>query len=630
MGLKKIVIKSPINIMGRDRFPRPDFIRSPSYLLDGEWHLCPDSKGTGMRKKWYTLDAARMILDGENAQLARENLPVKVMVPFPLESEINQKFLAPIGYDFKRISSTRKFWYFKRFKAPDKITAGIIRFGAIDYKATVWLNGILLGQHEGGYTPFSYVVNSFREDNILAILVEDSLSMNQIRGKQTFLKKPFIVWYKGCTGIWQSVWIESLNSFFIEQIITKRISENIIFHIDIKSVSDALANDLTVEIQIYGPQVYKKRGQSKIPIETVNEIINFDAFGKYSLEIILPDRLFDKWSPDWPAVHPIEIVIKKGKKLYDRTHLLFGHRNIEIDGGVIKLNNKKLYQKLLLNQGYYPAGHYTPESTEQFKEDIELMKKAGFNGCRMHQKIESPAFLYWADIYGFLIWEEMPSYYIASRKNLKNLEKQLDDVIQRDILHPSIITLVLFNESWGLSWGIHNIFLSQKARNNVVALFDRIKEKYPGYLVIDNSGFHHIKTDIADIHHYIKSYQDIEEFYAILSKGVREAPLLVNYLKLLFGKENVQTPYLRGFGEQNSPLFISEFGGYGFSLYKHEDSSLGDFLRKHIDMITKSPAMQGFCYTQFTDTFDEKNGLFTFARVPKIDNIYSIIGKRNK
>lgn len=628
MELKRITLTKPIDIMGRDSFPRPDSIRSPSYLLNGEWYICPDRRGAGMRKKWYTPETARMILDGEYAHRNREITPLKVTVPFPLESDINQEILASSGYDVTRTASTRKFWYFKRFRIPSTISSAIIRFGAIDYKATVWLNGTPLGHHEGGYTPLSYVVNNLKKDNILVILVEDSLSMHQIRGKQTFLKKPFIVWYKGCTGIWQSVWIEPINSFFVDQITSKRTPGNIIFHIKVKSM-EAIAGDLTLEARVYDSQVYKRKSPSKTPIETKKVTISFDALGRSSEKIILPEKVFDSWSPDWPAIHPIEIVVKKGKKLYDRINLLFGHRRIEIDNGTIKLNNKKLYQRLVLNQGYYPAGHYTPESTEQFKKDIEIMKKAGFNGCRMHQKIESPVFLYWADIYGFLIWEEMPSYYIASRKNLKKLEAQFHAVMHRDALHPSIITLVLFNESWGLSWGIYNIFFSQKAKNDIISLFDRVKERYPGYIVIDNSGFHHLKTDVADIHHYIKSYRVVEEFYAILSKGVREAPFFLNYLKLLIGKENVQTPFLKGLGEQNSPLFISEFGGYGFSLYKHEDSTLEDFLRKHIDMIMKYPEIQGFCYTQFTDTFDEKNGLFTFTRVPKIDNMYSILGKRN-
>jgi len=625
MQLKKIELSKPLDILEKAKFPRPDLIRSPSYSLDGEWSLCPDRGGLGVLKKWYDPDVARTILEADHPG-GRDVFTITV--PFPLEAEINQRALAPRGYDPEKIAKTRCFWYFKRFKRPDNLTTGIIRFGAIDHKATVWLNGTFLGVHQGGYTPFSFEVHFTEEDNVLALMVEDSLSMSQVRGKQTFLKKPFIVWYVGCTGIWQSVWIEPTGDLYIENINAKRHASELLVNISIKTRNQTFLSDVSLQITVFNAQVHTKKRPSKKPIASIHEALNLDAFGKSVVEIAIPLKTFMSWSPEWPAVHPIELMLKKGKQSLDIIQILFGHRTIETETGKIKLNGKKIYQKLLLNQGYYPSGHYTPESPEQFRKDIQLMKDAGFNGCRMHQKIESPHLLYWADILGFLIWEEMPSYYRPSRRNLKNLEKQFEEVMNRDSLHPSIVTLVLFNESWGLSWGFYNIFFAKRAREDLAELYSRIKERYPGYLVIDNSGFHHVKTDIADIHHYIGTFQETEEFYDLLSKGIREAPLLVNYIKLLLGKENVQTPFIHGYGERESPLIISEFGGYGFSYYEHEELSLEDFLRKHLTLLHAFPKIQGYCYTQFTDVYDEKNGLFTFERIPKITSIKDIISKQ--
>jgi hypothetical protein len=195
--------------------------------------------------------------------------------------------------------------------------------------------------------------------------------------------------------------------------------------------------------------------------------------------------------------------------------------------------------------------------------------------------------------------------------------------MRRDAFHPSIITIVLFNESWG----IYNAFVSKKARNDVVDLFERCRRSYPGYLVIDNSGFHHLKTDITDIHHYIPTLEETEQFYALLVKGVREAPLWYNFIRMILGKENAQTPFLRGYGETASPLIVSEFGGYGFGMYKHQEMPLDDFLKKHIEVLSRFPAIQGLCYTQFADTFQEKNGLFTEDRQLKSRKVREYLAK---
>ena len=622
MEPKRLNLKYALKCEGRELFPRPDFIRNPSFLLNGEWILCPDRSGMGIMRQWFGREFALKLFGGAPLEGIS---PARVKVPWSLESDINQDVLAPLGLGVQAIAKTRRFWYFTHFKRPQNLGGGLLKFGAVDYRATVWLNGELLGSHEGGYTPFSFPVERFQEENILAVMVEDSPSMSKVRGKQTFLKKPFMVWYPGCTGIWQDVWIEPLGAVYMESFWCRRDeNRNLIFFAGIRGMSAAPHGSVRAVCRVYQAQVHgrEKETDKKARFEQM-EVSALDAMRTGHVEFIIPEKVFEKWSPEYPALHPVEIILTTGTYEYDRIHLMYGARTIEAVDGEVFLNKKRLYQALLLNQGYYPKGHYTPEKSTDYRRDIELMKSAGFNGCRLHQKIEHPAFLYWADVLGFLVWEEMPSYYWPSRKNLRALETQLREVVRRDSLHPCVITLVLYNESWG----IYNIFGSRGARIEVIEFFDRCKEEYPGYLIIDNSGFHHLKTMVMDIHHYLPSLGEAERFYELLAKGARVSPFWSAFIRMLLGKENVQTPCLKGYTDRESPLIISEFGGYGFGMYAHEEMPLDEFLRKQVQLIASCKEIKGFCYTQFTDTFQEKNGLFTLDRTPKLTGLRDLLAK---
>lgn len=622
MEPRKLTLGSALKTGGRDHFPRPDIIRNPSYLLDGEWLMCPDEKFSGILKSWHTREFGTGIYK-KSVSHDNENI-FKIKVPYPLESDINQKELSPRDLTADKIKKIRRFWYFKSFKRPVGLYAGMLNFGAVDYKAKVWINGELLGTHEGGYTPFSFIIEKFEDQNMLTVLVEDHASGNQIRGKQGFNDKIFPELYPACTGIWQPVWIEPLGRIFINALSCRRDrEEKIIFSIELNGHDTAIGNVKAV-CRIFASQIYQDgKGILKSPIKEYTEFTALDAMKRGHLEFMIPEKIFNKWNPGWPAIHPLEISILSDGKELDKLHILYGSRQIETDNGVIKLNKKRIYQKLVLHQGYYPGGHYTPESTDQFKTDISLMKNAGFNGCRLHQKIENPVFLYWADLLGFLVWEEMPSYYIPLSKNMAKLESLFRDVAARDFFHPSIITFVLFNESMG----IYNIFFNRNAHKKLIEFINTVKDKYPGYLVVDNSGFHHIQTDIMDIHHYIQSFEEIEAFYYMLAKGVREAPFWYNFIRMLTGKENVQTPCLGGYGETKSPLFISEFGAFGSKNNKMDNLSIDQFLKKHLELINKFPKIQGFCYRQFADTFKDTTGLFTAEREAKTSKIRDYIQK---
>jgi len=601
-------LKNPNSIDDRQHFPRPDLIRLPAYSLNGQWVVVPDKKNRGKMLQWYSLTNVQKIVHQWYNIEEFESYPV--IVPFPLESDVNNEFHKQSGITPENVIKHKRYWYFCSFSVED-IKSGLLHFGACDYNATVWLNGKLLGTHEGGYTPFSFFTH-FEDVNYLAVLVEDSLSPSQVRGKQTFLNKPFMVWYTNITGIWQDVWVEKVGSSFINSVTCYRTGSSVRFVIGVQT-RENIANDFRIELLIFASQVHGKKSALKTPVKTYRDIVMFDVFKKGEVVFEVPVSLFTAWSPQYPALHPVKIVLKKGTKEADCIYTYFGRRDIEIKNGSILLNKKNLYQRLLLNQGYYPEGLYRPADNSMYRADIETMKGMGFNGCRVHQKIEDPKFLYWADLLGFLVWEEMPSYYLPLQKNMKKLYAQFQDVIKRDCMHPSIITLVLYNESWGL----YSMFFSKSVRDRLVALFEAVKQEFPGYLLIDNSGFHHVKSDVADIHHYLKRFEDIEEFYRRLVAGVREAPLWANFFSMIMGKENIQTPYLKGYADTQAPLVISELGGFGFGMYESEAKTLEESFQKHCGILAKFPQIQGFCYTQFTDTFQETNGVCTFDRKPK-------------
>lgn len=605
----EITLKNSASIDGRGHFPRPDYIRIPSFSLNGTWMLSPDKKNKGRYLQWFNKTNVKKILHQQYYGEDFSAYPVEV--PFPLEADINTPFHIHSGISPEQIVLHKRHWYFCSFSIAN-LKSGLLHFGASDYRTWVWLNGTLLGSHEGGYTPFSFHVSEFEEENYLAVLVEDSISPSQIRGKQSFLKKPFMVWYGNITGIWQDVWIEKIGGTYIRSVHCERQSQSVRFTVDVES-KENVQSDVRVELQIFASQSHGKKGGLKTPIKVYRDIVMFNVFKKGEMVFDIPESIFDSWSISYPVVHPVQIILRKGTKEIDCIYSYFGRRNIEINNGTILLNKKKLYQRLLLNQGYYPEGLYRPVDSSLYKTDIENMKSMGFNGCRLHQKIEDPKFLYWADLLGFLVWSEMPSYYLPSRRNMKRLYAQLKEGMRRDCMHPSIITIVLYNESWGL----YSMFISKSIRDDVIGIFKKIKAEYPGYLVIDNSGFHHVATDITDIHHYIKEFDDIEEFYRRLVSGIREAPLWANFFSMLMGKENVQTPYLQGYGNAEAPLVISEMGGFGFDMYESQAKTLEESFSKHCSLLAKFPQIQGFCYTQYTDTFQEKNGLFTFDRKPK-------------
>ncbi|HOC92389.1 MAG TPA: glycoside hydrolase family 2 TIM barrel-domain containing protein [bacterium] len=562
--------------------PRPDWSRESLLLLNGEWEYREDGLGVGRLDRWSDARAFDKTIE----------------VPFCVESEAS-------GAAVKNPS--RVVWMKKRFRVDSAFRRGrslILNFGAADYEARVWLNGKYLGSHKGGYSPFSFDITETASagENALAVRISDSRDPRIPRGKQTFLHKPFSIFYSTVTGLWQPVWIEAAG-------LTRAAGARV--------DSDPDEGRVRLSVDLEGPEPPAAlRVSSTLP--SGKAFSRTFAGGelrmegkKAQVEFIVPE--VETWSPDRPRLNPMKIELMDARsRVVDAVDSYFAFRTVAISGGRILLNGKPLYQKLLLDQGFFPSGHYTPVDPAEFRRDVELAKAMGFNGVRKHQKIEDPRSLFWCDALGLLVWEEMPSAFLWSAKMRGALESQWREIVARDRNHPCIIAWVPLNESWG----VNNLIFSSAARDFVARMYDITKEMDPTRLVVDNSGFEHVKTDIVDLHHYLGTAQKAREWHAKLRDPKNMEFDYANLLRRLNPAESAVCPLAPGVKYEGQPMLVSEYGGFGF--YKAEDKSLIENFRDYTLAIAEEDIFQGYCYTQFYDTEQERNGLLNFDRTPKI------------
>ncbi len=322
------------------------------------------------------------------------------------------------------------------------------------------------------------------------------------------------------------------------------------------------------------------------------------------------------WSVEHPHLYRVQVTLLDGRNaVSDRIVAATGLRRVETKGGKVLLNGEPIYLKMLLVQGYYPGGHYTPMGEEQFEQEIILYKALGFNGVRMHEKIEDPRYLSYCDKHGLLVWEEMPSPFLFGGLDREQYRRELIEVLERDASHPSVMALVLFNETWG----IYGALWSRKKREFLASMYRAVKGFNPNMPVVDNSGYDHLITDIVDVHHYLNTDEKIHRLYRILGDKKRMSR---QFLRLLKTAVNIvkthmvaRVPYLRqGDYRGEEPFIVSEFGGAGY--YK----GAGDFMenfRHNVELMRRYPIITGYCLTQAYDIENEKNGLLNFDRSEK-------------
>ncbi|HEY0826737.1 MAG TPA: glycoside hydrolase family 2 TIM barrel-domain containing protein [Bacilli bacterium] len=567
----------------RNEYPRPQFERSEWMNLNGTWEFEFDDHNIGEMVKWY-----------KSHPFSKE-----IKVPFCFQSE-----LSGIGdTSFHDI-----VWYRRNLVLPDPYMGKriVLHFGAVDYSAKVWINGEFSVAHEGGHTPFSADITDLLQkgNNTIVVRAQDySQDVTLPRGKQYWKEKSDIIFYTRTTGIWQSVWLEPLSTTYLQRVqLTPDIDHN---KIQIRSFVNGWAGntDLRLKISI--------SFQGKCVVEDLIQIKEKEEERTIKLHDFNDHGMGQWWSPEQPNLYDVQFTLIEKEQIVDQVNSYFGMRKISIEDGIICLNNRPYYMKLILDQGYFPGGVLTAASDETFRKDIEYTKLMGFNGVRKHQKIEDPRYIYWCDRMGLLLWGEMANAYQYSEKYVSRFTQEWQEAIQRDYNHPCLVVWVPINESWG----VPNILVDKRQQEHVLSIYHLTKSLDSTRLVISNDGWEHVKSDICTIHDYEWRREVLEERYASQQKAVTSNPQ----------KRWLIVPGCIYNGE---PLLISEFGGISFIQDNNGDGwgysaaqNKHDFMEKLIAVIQPmlySKDIQGYCYTQLTDVEQEKNGLLTFDRLPKI------------
>ena len=554
------------------------------------------------RRNWLSLDGPW--------KLRHAGTETTIRVPFPIGSEDS-------GVDF-RDSGT--FVYERDFELENYSSSRryLLRVGACDYRATVLVNGQVAGSHVGGYASFAFDITAAARagTNHIEIRVRDSHSPFQVRGKQTFLHDAFFVWYAGISGIWQSVWIEETGrvrldrAAFAFDFARRAMSLSVPVDLPASPDFDAASLRLAVAVGSCDGSGLRAVAEAKIESGAARATIGFDDFGA---------RL---WSIEEPNLHPVTLTLRAGDEVLDSVETYVGIRSIGAGKEGISINGSPVFLKMVLDQGYYPGGVYSPRDAGAMAGDLSLVKQLGYNGVRVHEKVESPYFAYLCDRLGILASFEMPSFYLPSARGFGRYEAELRELILRDASHPSCILRMLFNETWGI-WGAYK--KTGKTRAFVLRMYELAKCLDPTRPVIENSGWEHFRTDIVDFHHYLRSGDLARKVY----QGIREgrAEIMEGFsLKRVFDfnfRNRVPTEtrsiYLeKPAGAESLPIFLSEFGGFGWYDTDGKDAVI-ESIEEYTKDILDAGIFCGYCYTQLCDVGSEVNGLFTFDRKAKVD-----------
>ncbi|MEM1607200.1 MAG: glycoside hydrolase family 2 TIM barrel-domain containing protein [Candidatus Bathyarchaeia archaeon] len=566
----------------RPEHPRPDFERKKWVNLNGEWQFEIDSAKSGLEKGWnHGKDFSR-----------------RIIVPFPPES-----VLSGIGEkDFME-----SVWYRRFFRIPDAWLDGrvLLHFGAVDYRATVWVNGRLTGSHRGGFSPFSFDITSMvnsGDNELIVWALDECRSRLQPTGKQSHRLKSYGCLYTRVTGIWQTVWLEAVPSQYIEHFKIIAEPNNGSVFIEFHIGGDEGGYTISAEIYDGGGLVAETQASLSKPV------------GRIYMRV--PD--VHLWSPEDPYLYRLLLKLTPKEGSTDEVHSYIGFREIRRSKNKILLNNQVRFLRLVLDQGYYPDGVYTAPSDDALRRDIEIAKDMGFDGARLHQKVFEPRFLYWADRLGYLVAGEFPDWG-ADLSNASARDALLDEwisVVRRDFNHPSIIIWTPFNE--------RSIdFNDQECVEFIRRVVHITKIIDPTRLVIDCSGWTHVskEIDIYDVHDYEQNPEVFRERYVDLSKKVSEQLDL-----------RPHTNFLRNMPYRGQPFIVSEYGGIWWNPfevkpgeswgYGERPKTIEEYIARYkalTESLLSNGDVSGFCYTQLYDIEQETNGLYTFDRKPKVN-----------
>ena len=517
-----------------------------------------------------------------------------ILVPFAPQSGLS-------GVGFKDFIP--EMWYHRVISIPEnwKDRNVILHFGAVDYIASVYIDGRIAGRHWGGSSSFDIDITDMvmpgQEHDLVVRVEDDERSGQYAKGKQCGRFDSFGCEYTRTTGIWQTVWMEPVSGTGLK---------------DIYVIPDLDQSRFIIEPSYYGLSSGQKLRVRVLDGDRVVSSAVVPSSAQSYAE--LPVRKARTWSPESPFLYGIELeVISADGSVTDRVRSYAGMRKIHIEGNRIYLNNEPVYLRFVLDQGFYPDGIWTAPDDQALKRDIELSMAAGFNGARLHQKVFEPRFHYWADKLGYLTWGESASWgaNVNNPLSARHFLTEWEETVVRDRNHPSIIVWTPFNETWEHPEDREAAREACRMVSDVYKLTKNLDYR-PCH---DVSGNYHVMTDIFSVHQYMQDPEELRDWLAPENGLVRQADL-----------EHRETEY----GGQ--PYLVDEYGGIKWVAgreyseiswgYGDAPKTLDEFYRRLeglTDVILGYGHICGYCYTQLTDVEQEQNGIYSYDRTPKFD-----------
>lgn len=561
----------------RAEYPRPQLVREKWLCLNGQWDFEIDQADSGRERGLWDAPYSK-----------------KINVPFAPESKLS-------GVEF--VDFMRAVWYRRTFKVPADWNGGrvLLHFGAVDYRCEVRVNGKSVGTHRGGYTPFVFDITDVaapgEDATVVVYCYDDTKSPLQPTGKQAQGYANSGCVYTRTTGIWQTVWLEYVPKTYVRMLKLTPDVDNACLHIRFELNESAQGRTAHADVSFAGEHV-----------SSAEAVVT----GKYAeFDVAVPDAKL--WGPGEPNLYDLDLTVGD-----DTVRAYFGMRKVTINGYAIEINDKPVYQRLVLDQGFYPDGIYTAPTDEDLRRDVELSMDVGFNGARLHMKIFEPRLIYWADKLGYLLWGEYPNWGLDESDPaalLAMLPEWLAE-IERDYNSPAIVGWCPFNETG-----------DRRRADTFITVYDATRAIDPMRPIIDSSGYHHAKTDIYDVHNYEQDPARFREHFATVAAGTGK----------FWTNSERQLQY-----DGKQPYFVSEYGGtfwdidakgeagWGYGKAPEDMEELYRRLEGLTDVLLENPRMCAYCYTQLTDVFQEKNGIYAFDRRPKFDaaRLRAIFGKK--
>ncbi|KAM0272172.1 hypothetical protein ACHAQH_008850 [Verticillium albo-atrum] len=678
-------------------YPRPDHQR-PNLRwqsLNGPWSFLFDDDDVGLTQKWQkaglpaSVELSALAAEAQTKSTEGDSITQRIAagtqdllannVFSRANVKTNERRCINVPFAFQTPASGvndrgvhEVLWYERELADPrtedDRKTGQrvLLRFGAVDYEAKVWIDGHLVGGHRGGHVPFELDVSDALDEaepkdgkHRLTVRVFDSAyDLTQPRGKQYWGPKPESIFYTPSGGIWQSVWVEVVPPARIADssagtVIRSNDIETGTLRSNVSVLGRRVGQGLEVEIEASLAGVPIATSERKA-LSKESDIVAVELDVRLSEEkrkqlpptflvsVPLDEKTAWKdglalWSPEHPSLYDLTLRLYDGAgKVLDEVATTTGMRSIAWaqNDGHWRLNGRPYFQALCLDQGYWPETLMTPPSQESLKEDILLAKRMGLNGCRKHQKVEDPVFYYWADKLGYLVWGEMANAYQFSAAYIDRFDEEWAASVRLAVNHPSVVTWTPVNESWGYPSLKDNI----EQRDHIRSLYFLTKTLDPTRSINDNCGWEHVITDLTTFHDYADGPQ-LAENCGSMEKILDTKAGRDMFVPAVAGDAGAKH-------RQGAPVMCTEFGGVNIAPAKGKEGEDRDWgyttatdsedLLKRIERLVRGVVEGGHCcafvYTQLADIEQETNGLYTFDRKEKLDaaRVKALIGEALK